>query len=413
MKALIIAAAMAGLTFSAASAAPLPETKPDDAGFSQAGLTRLDDFFAREIAAKRVPGAVVAIARDGKLVHYKAYGQLDPTKGTPMPLDAVFALASMTKPMAAVAGLTLMEQGRLPLQARLADYYPAFAEMKVGAPQADGSLQLEAQASPIAIHDLYRHTSGLMYGGRPDSSSPVARQYPDGVAPALEGDTQAFIDRITKLPLAHQPSTEFEYGFSIDVLGAVVEKVSEQRLGDYLATHVWQPLGMKDATFHRLARPFPNDPLTGKPQSIKLLDQPTKFDCGGACSFATVGDYVRFGQMLLNGGELDGQLILGPKTVHHMTSNHLGPEIKNNVANIEPHRGGFGFGLGVAVRTSEGLSSVPGNPGEFTWNGAYGTQFFCDPKERLVVVVGTAAPGELRKYYREQVQDLVYGAMVR
>ena len=149
------------------------------------------------------------------------------------------------------------------------------------------------------------------------------------------------------------------------------------------------------------------------PQSIKLLDSPTKFDCGGACSFATMGDYVRFGQMLLNGGELDGQRILSPKTVHHMTTNHLGPEIKNNVANIEPHRAGFGFGLAVAVRTSEGQSSVPGNPGEFTWNGAYGTQFFCDPKERLVVVVGTAAPGELRKYYREQVQDIVYGAMVK
>jgi CubicO group peptidase (beta-lactamase class C family) len=421
MKKLIIAAAaIAGFASHAVHAGPLPEAKPDEAGFSQAGLARLDDFFAREISAQRVPGAVVAIARDGKLVHYKAYGQLDAAKGTPMPLDAVFALASMTKPMAAVAGLTLMEQGRLPLQARLADYFPGFADMKVGVQQPDGSLKMEAQASPIAIHDLYRHTSGLMYGGRPDSSSALARMYPEGTAPATEGDTQAFIDRITKLPLVHQPSTEFEYGFSIDVLGAVIEKVSGQRLGDYLARNVWQPLGMKDATFHpnegqrdRLARPFANDPLTGKAQSIRLLDTPTKFDCGGACSFASVGDYLRFGQMLLNGGELEGQRILGPKTVHHMTTNHLGPEIKNNVANVEPHRGGFGFGLGVAVRTSEGLSSVPGNPGEFTWNGAYGTQFFCDPKERLVVVVGTAAPGELRKYYREQVQDIVYGAMVK
>lgn len=116
--------------------------------------------------------------------------------------------------------------------------------MKVGVQQADGSLKFEPQASPIFIHDLYRHTSGLMYGGRPDSSSALARQYPDGVAPAIEGDTPAFIERITKLPLAHQPSTEFEYGFSIDVLGAVVEKVSEQKLGDYLAANVWQPLGM-------------------------------------------------------------------------------------------------------------------------------------------------------------------------
>jgi CubicO group peptidase (beta-lactamase class C family) len=419
-KLIVVATVVAGLVFELAHAGPLPEAKPDEAGFSQQGLTRLDDFFAREIAAKRVPGAVVAIARDGKLVHYKAYGQLDPAKGTPMPLDAVFALASMTKPMVAVAGLTLMEQGRLPLQGKLADYYPAFAEMKVGVPQADGSLKLEPQASPIFIHDLYRHTSGLTSGGRPDASSLVARQYPGTMTLVTEGDTQAFIDRITKLPLAYHPGKVFEYGYSTDVLGAVIEKVSEQRLGEYLARNVWQPLGMKDATFApsdaqrpRLARPFPNDPLTSKPQSIALLDTPAKFDCAGACAFATIGDYVRFGQMLVNGGELEGQRILGPKTVKHMTSNHLGPEIKNNVANVEPHRAGFGFGLAVAVRTSEGLSAVPGNPGEFTWNGAFGTQFFCDPKERLVVVVGTAAPGELRKYYREQVQDIVYGAMVR
>nr|WP_246740060.1 serine hydrolase domain-containing protein [Bradyrhizobium aeschynomenes] len=419
---MIFAAAAAAFTALATplAAAPLPEAKPDEVGFSQAGLARMDDFFTREIAAKRVPGAVVAIARDGKLVHYKAYGQLDPVKGTPMPLDAIFALASMTKPMAAVAGLTLMEQGRLPLQAKLADYYPAFADMKVGVTQEAGSLLLAPQIRPILIHDLYRHTSGLMYGGRPDSSSQVARLYPDGTAPAIEGDTQAFIERITKLPLAHQPGTQFEYGFSIDVLGAVVEKVAEQRLGEYLANNVWKPLGMVDATFAptdaqrpRLARPFPNDPLTGKPQAIKLLDTPTKSDCGGACAFATIGDYIRFGQMLLNGGELDGARILSPKTVHHMTSNHLGPEIKNTVANVEPHRAGFSFGLSVAVRVSEGLSAVPGNPGEFSWNGAYGTQFFCDPKERLVVVVGTAAPGDLRKYYREQVQDIVYGAMVK
>src|SRR5687768_16942309 len=132
MKTLMMTAAMiVGTAVAAAHAGPMPDAKPDEVGFSQQGLTRIDNFFAREIAAKRVPGAVVAIARDGKLVHFKAYGQLDPTKGTPMPLDAVFALASMTKPMTAVAGLTLMEQGRLALQAKLVDYYPAFAEMKV------------------------------------------------------------------------------------------------------------------------------------------------------------------------------------------------------------------------------------------------------------------------------------------
>ncbi|MDF0582175.1 serine hydrolase domain-containing protein [Bradyrhizobium yuanmingense] len=420
MDKLVMATAAAGIGPSSVRSAPLPESTADEVGVSPRRLAKLDEFFAREIASKRVPGAVIAIARDGKLIHYKAYGQLDPVKGRPMRLDAIFALASMTKPMVAVAGLILMEQGRLPLRARLADYYPEFANMKVGVPRHDGSLEFQTQNAAIYIHDLYRHTSGLTYGAPADSSDQVARLYPDFAAPPLRGDKQAFIEAITKLPLAHQPGTEFEYGFSTDVLGAVVEQVSEQRLGAYLASNLWKPIEMQDATFHlsqsqrgRLAHPFPGDPLTGKPQEIELLESEPKFDGGGACAFATVGDYVRFGQMLLNGGELDGERILGPRTVRHMVSNHLGPGIKNKVANVEAHRAGFGFGLGVAVRTTEGLSAVPGNAGEFTWTGAYGTQFFCDPKERLVAVVGTAAPGEIRKYYREQVQYMVYAAIIR
>ncbi|UWU83377.1 beta-lactamase family protein [Bradyrhizobium yuanmingense] len=420
MDKLVMATAAAGIGLNSVRSAPLPESTADEVGVSPQRLAKLDEFFAREITSKRVPGAVIAIARDGKLIHYKAYGQLDPVKGRPMRLDAIFALASMTKPMVAVAGLILMEQGRLPLRARLADYYPEFANMKVGVPQHDGSLGFQSQNAAIYIHDLYRHTSGLTYGAPADSSDQVARLYPDFAAPPLRADKQAFIEAITKLPLAHQPGTAFEYGFSTDVLGAVVEQVSEQRLGAYLASNLWKPIEMQDATFHlsqsqrgRLAHPFPGDPLTGKPQQIELLESETKFDGGGACAFATVGDYVRFGQMLLNGGELDGERILGPRTVRHMISNHLGPGIKNKVANVEAHRAGFGFGLGVAVRTTEGLSAVPGNPGEFTWTGAYGTQFFCDPKERLVAVVGTAAPGEIRKYYREQVQYMVYAAIIR
>ncbi|WP_407190001.1 serine hydrolase domain-containing protein [Bradyrhizobium centrosematis] len=415
-----MAAAVAGVGLSSVHSAPLPEAPADEVGVSQQRLAKLDEFFASEIASKRLPGAVIAIARDGKLIHYKAYGQLDPATGKAMRFDAVFALASMTKPMVAVAGLILMEQGRLPLQAKLTDYFPEFAKMQVATAERDGSLRFQAQSSPIYIHDLYRHTSGLTYGGPLDGPDQVARLYPDFAGPSLVGDQQAFIEAITKLPLAHQPGTEFEYGFSTDVLGVVVEKVSGQRLGDYLARNLWKPIKMHDAAFHlsqsqreRLARPFPDDPLTGRPQHIELLERQTKFDCGGACAFATVGDYVRFGQMLLNGGELEGQRILGPRTVRHMISNHLGPGIKNKVANVEAHRAGFGFGLGVAVRVTEGLSAVPGNPGEFTWTGAYGTQFFCDPKERLVVVVGTAAPGEIRRYYREQVQYMVYAAIIR
>ena len=399
-------------------AQPLPSVSAANAGFSAEGLSNIDNFFDREIKANRVPGAVIAIAREGKLVHFKAYGFQDKALGIPMQTNTIFALASMTKIMTSVAALKLNQEGRLPLKSTLATYYPAFGQMQVGVAQPDGTLKLIAQNRPIFIQDLMRHTSGLTYGGRGDH--PIAKLYPGGTTPALEGDTQAFIDRITKLPLAHQPGVQFEYSFSTDVLGAVVEKVSGQRLGEYLSANVWKKLGMVDATFNvpadkrsRIAKPFALNPLDSKPQSIAVVDQQTKMDCGGACAFSTVADYLRFGQMLLNGGTLDGQRILSPQVVNLMTSNHLGPEIKNMVGTVEPHREGYGFGLGVAVRMEPGLAAVPGSPGEYSWNGAYGTAFFADPDEKLVVVVGTAAPGDLRKYYREQVQVLVYGAMTR
>jgi CubicO group peptidase (beta-lactamase class C family) len=417
-KQLAVLSTLSFLGAAIAQPLPLPTVRPSSAGFSVEGLNNIDSFFDREIKANRVPGAVIAIAREGKLVHFKAYGHQDKAQGIPMRTDTIFALASMTKIMTSVAALKLNQEGRLPLKSTLATYYPAFGQMQVGVAQPDGTLKLVPQNRPIFIQDLMRHTSGLTYGGRGDH--PISKLYPTGTTPALEGDTQAFIDRITKLPLAHQPGVQFEYSFSTDVLGAVVEKVSGQRLVEYLEANVWKQLGMVDATFtvpdvkrSRLAKPFPQNPLDGKPQSIVVIDKQTKSDCGGACAFATVGDYLRFGQMLLNGGALEEQRILSPQLVALMTSNHLGPEIKNTVGGVEPHREGYGFGLGVAVRMAQGLAAVPGNPGEYSWNGAYGTAFFADPKEKLVVVVGTAAPGDLRKYYREQVQALVYGAMTR
>lgn len=399
---------------------PLPRATPAQAGFSDAGLARIDAFFDREIRQDRVPGAVIGIARDGKLLYYKAFGVVDPAKGTPMPLNAIFALASMTKPMAAVGVLALTQEGRLPLHGSLADFYPGFAAMKVALKKADGSLDYEAQKRPITIHDLLRHTSGLTYPGRPDTGGAASNLYPSGEAMAQMSSATQYIDTVTKLPLVYQPGTVFEYSQSFDVLSAVVEKVSGHTLGAHLEATLWKPLRMSDTTFHvsaekrdRIARPFAANPLDGKPQRITTIEVDSGFECGGACAKGTVGDYLRFGQMLLDGGELEGQRILSPQMVQLMTSNHLGKDLANRVANVEPHRDGYGFGLGVAVRMEPGLASVPGNAGEYSWNGAYGTGYFADPKARLLVVFGTAAPGELRKYYREQVQDLVYGAMTR
>jgi len=415
---LLAAAALVVATL--AQAQPLPTGTPESVGMSAERLRNIDTFFASEIERNRVPGAVVAIAHQGKLVYFKAFGFADKAKGTPMATDTIFQLASMTKPMAAVGALALTEQGRLPLQGRLADYFPAFGTMQVGVPGADGKVTLEPQKRPILIHDLFRHTSGLTYGGRPDGSSPIAAQWPSGGAAAYMGKSSEMAEALTKLPLVYQPCTVFEYGLSFDVLGAVVEKITGKTLGGHLADTVWKQLKMTDTTFRltdaqraRVARPFPNNPLDGKPQNIAAIDKPPTFDCGGACAFGTMGDYVRFGQMLLNGGSLDGQQVLSPAFVQLMTTNHLGASIQNRVAAVEPHSDGYGFGLGVAVRLQPGLAAVPGNPGEFTWNGANGTGFFVDPKEQLVVAFGTAAPGELRKYYREQVQDLVYSALAK
>jgi CubicO group peptidase (beta-lactamase class C family) len=397
------------------AATPLPLAAPESVGFSKEGLARIDEFFSREIAADRVPGAVVAIARDGKLIHYKAYGFLNKAANEPMPLDAIFNLASMTKVMTAVGALTLNEQGRLPLKSPLGEYLPAFAKMNVGV-VANGETKLEP-AKPIFIHDLFRHTSGITYGGRGDS--PVHKLYPSGsAAAAAQYTADEFTAKLASVPLLYQPGTVWDYGFSTDVLGLVIEKVSGKRLGEFLKSSVWDKVNMPDTTFNvpvekrkRLARPLAKDPLSGKEQNIAILDKPVKFDCAGSCAFSTVGDYLRFGQMLLDGGAIDGKRVLSPKTVRAMTSDHLGNNIENNVAGTEPHRDGYGFGLSVAVRLVDGVAAVPGTAGDYTWNGANGTAYWADPKERLVVVYGTVAPGEIRKYYREQMGALVYGAM--
>ena len=417
---LLVAAASATCVASFTHAAPLPEAAPESVGITREGLARIDAFFAREIAANRVPGAVIAIARDGKLVHFKSYGVQDPATKAPMPLDAIFQLASMTKVLTAVGGLTLNEDGRLPLKSPLGQYLPAFAKMNVGnvgAGVPSGEIKLEP-ARPIYIHDLYRHTSGLTYGGRGNTA--VHKLYPAGSSgAALQYTGAEFIAKLGSNPLLYQPGTVWDYGFSTDVLGLVIEKVSGKPLGEFLQGAVWDKVAMPDTHFNvpaakrgRLARPFAIDPISGRPQNIAGLDRTMKFDCAGGCAFATVPDYLRFAQMLADGGIIDGKRVLSPKTVRQMTSDHLGKDIKNNVAETEQHRDGYGFGLAVAVRLVDGVAATPGTAGDYTWNGANGTAFWVDPKERLVVVYGTAAPGEIRKYYREQVGALVYGAML-
>jgi CubicO group peptidase (beta-lactamase class C family) len=323
----------------------------------------------------------------------------------------------MTKVMAAVGGLTFYEEGKLPLNAPISNWLPQFKDMKVGQVDADGNLKLVPAKNQITIQDLMRHTNGLTYGGR--GATPVHKFYPAGSAPAaVQYSAQEFIDKLASAPLLYEPGTVWDYGFGLDVLGIIEERIAGKPLDAVLKERIWSKVGMPNTSFElaekdrvRLAQPLPIDPLTGKPQKVDILTQKVKFDCGGSCAYSTVGDYIRFGQMLLNGGSLEGKRVLGPQTVAFMTSNHLNKDIKNNVGATEPGRVGYGFGLGVAVRTDRGLSSINGNVGDFTWNGAYGTVFWADPKEQMVVVMMGVAPGEIRKVHREQLNAVIYGAL--
>ena len=419
----LISGLFAGLMTSATlfaadtSKAPLPLSATPGQGFSQEGLKRIDAFFSDQIATNNMAGAVLAVSKNGKLTIFKPYGYLDKANNKPMTTDAIFNLASMTKVMASVGALTFYEEGKLPLNAPISNWLPQFKDMKVGQVDADGKLNLVPAKNPITVQDLMRHTNGLTYGGR--GTTPVHKLYPAGSAPAAVQYTAAeFIDKLASSPLLYEPGTTWDYGFGIDVLGIIEEKIASKPLGSIMQERIWNKVGMPNTTFDvaekdrpRLAQPLPIDPLTGKPQKVDILNQKVKFDCGGSCAYSTAGDYIRFGQMLINGGSLEGKRVLGPQTVAFMTSNHLNKDIKNNVGGTEPGRVGYGFGLGVAVRTDRGLSAINGNVGDFTWNGANGTIFWADPKEQMVVVMMAVAPGEIRKVHREQLNAVIYGAL--
>jgi CubicO group peptidase (beta-lactamase class C family) len=417
----IAAAAFCLLASSAAFAEdPLPRAKPEDVGLSSERLARIGATLKADIDAGRIPGAVIAVARHGKLVMLDAYGWRDKAANLPMTTDTIFNIASMTKPMTTVGALMLYEQGKILIDNPLAKYFPKFANMRVAARDANGEPTTDTVPAnrPITIQDLMRHTSGIVYGGR--GTTLVHKMYPGGSGDAshdYKGD--AFLDKLSSLPLLYQPATVWDYGFGLDVTGLLIEKLSQQSLGQYLQANLFAPLGMTDTGFSisadkaaRYARPLPADPDTGKPQvRSPELTEPLGFECGGGCAASTASDYLRFATMLMNHGRSGEAQLLGRKTVEYMLSDQLGPNIKNLVGNADPTRADFGFGLGLAVRATPGVVRLMGSVGQFTWPGASGTDWWVDPKEELVVVYLSAAPGPLRWHYRQKINALVYQAI--
>jgi CubicO group peptidase (beta-lactamase class C family) len=376
----------------------LAMVKPESEGFSSPRLERLDTAVKREVDQHRLAGVVIMLARHGKLVHEKVFGKKDLASGAPMKMDSIFRIYSMSKPITSTAMMILYEEGKWNPEAPIADYIPEFAHLKVFKGfDPGGKMILEDPNHPPTMRELMTHTAGFTYGFAPHS--PVDQMYRD--AKVLESpNLQAMIDRLAKIPLLYQPGTRWVYSLSVDIEGYLVEKLSGMPLADFMREKIFEPLGMKDTGFYvpkdkwdRFATLYTTNKegqLLPQTESLAGLDfsKPPTMPSGGGGLVSTAHDYLRFAQMLLNGGELDGVRILAPATVKLMTSNHLRPSLMSGQyrIGIQHMRPGFGYGYDFAVFTNPALADNPVGKGTFLWDGAAGTWFWDDPEYDIVFV---------------------------
>jgi CubicO group peptidase (beta-lactamase class C family) len=389
----------------------LPQAKAESLGLSSVRLRRMSDAFQREIDKGTIPGATVMVARRGQIGWFEALGRQNPAASTAMAQDTIFRIFSMTKPIVSVGIMMLLEEGHLLLGDPVAKYIPEFADQKVGV-ESGGKLNLVPLSRPMTIQDLLRHTSGITYDHT--GNSLVQQLYQQTPLRSRKITSAEHAALVAGLPLLCQPGAEWNYSRSTDILGRIIEVVSGKSLSAFLTERILAPLQMAETAFHtgqenagRLAEPFPTDPWTGeKVQLFNMLEQPA-MESGGGGLVSTTMDYARFCQMLLNGGVLDGNRIVGRKTLELMASDHLGPAVKIQGTLLQP---GHGFGLGFAVRTQQGIASFPGSVGQFFWSGMGGTFFWIDPKEELFAVLMSQGPGQ-RDHTRTLMRNLVYAAV--
>jgi CubicO group peptidase (beta-lactamase class C family) len=385
-----------------------------------------------EIDSQRLPGAVVMVARKGKLVYSKAFGSLHNDSATAASTDALFRIYSMTKPMVSVALMMLVEDGKVQLTDPVSKYLPSFKNPMVSVATHDPlyngvSFKLVPAIKEPTLQDLLRHTAGLAYGELTKNTL-VKQAYTDAGVYSTARDFDArnlsgaeMAERLGKAPLAQQPGTVWEYSLSVDVQGRVIEAVTGQRLNDFMQQRLFKPLKMNDTGFDvpaakaaRLAHAFAIDPLTQLPNKLIDVSQTPGNDSGGAGGVSTAPDYLRFCQAMLNGGQLDGARILSRSTVQWMTADHLGSSIATPISPGQLLLGspGYTFGLGFLVRQADGIAPVHGSAGEFMWAGYAGTYFWADPKEQICAVYMTQAPSPLRAHYRRMLKALVAQALV-
>ncbi len=392
--------------------APLPPADLADLGLCPIRMRHLVGVFQADVDRGRLPGAVLVLARHGRIALMESVGKLDPARDVPMALDAVFRIYSMTKPIVSVAVMMLIEQGRLKLADPVHLHLPEFANQQV-AVQTPGGTTLRPVQRAATVQDLLRHTAGLTYEFLGDS--PVQQLYRQENMGARERSNAAFSQALAALPLMFEPGSVWAYSRATDVLGRLIEVITGQSLAEHLQQAILAPLGMNDTAFEvpeadhaRIAEPFAHDPDGGIP--MRLIDprETPALHSGGGGLMSTAADYARFLQFMLNKGELGGVRLLGPRTVDFMTADHLGPIPGNDPSLLPP---GHGFGLGFAVRTAAGQAPMPGSVGTFHWSGIGGTSFFVDPAEQLFGIFLAQAPNQ-REHYRALFRTLAYSALV-
>ncbi len=413
MKRLLLGAlALVGAASLAHAETPVPmASSPEEVGLSSAQLKRLEDVTRQHVESGLVPGAVMLVARRGKVAWLNVQGKRDPAQPDPMKVDSIFRIYSMTKPIVSLALMQLVEEGRLQITDPVSKYLPEIGAMKVGTevtgPDGRPKLMLSDPTRPMTVQDLLRHTAGLTYGSR--GTSLINAAYVDGKISDRDATNQEFMSRLSKMALKFNPGDRWEYSVAVDVQGRLVEVLTGKKLGEALAERVFQPLGMVDTGFQvpagkvaRAAQPGPRP--NGQPMTPRFkVDDGARFEGGGGGLTSTMDDYLRFTTALANGGAFQGKRVIGKQTLAFMTADHTGGR---------PGRPpGLGFGLGFEVRTRVGDSAIAGSVGEYGWAGNAGTLFWVDPKEQLIAIymVQVSDPDriELRNRFRAMVQAAI------
>ena len=411
-------AAPALLALPAHATTPVDETAVG--GFSPARLARIAPAMNRLIERQVLAGAVTCIARDGAVVHLQAHGHLDPERTRPMATDSLFMLASMTKPLVCTLAMMLVEEGLISLRDPIGDHLPELRELKVEHRAPARPFEEVPAASPPTVHDLLRHTAGFFYSGPAAPSPRLSQFYETADIEQRHGpvSTDEFLRRLGGIALGHQPGTTFHYSICIDVLGVLCQRVTGVRLDRLLKQRLLDPLGMADTGWFvppeklsRLARGLPGDPLVAPMWAHYRIEQDpgdAGYFKGGAGLAGSTGDWLKFGQMFLNGGQANGQRFLSPATVRFMLSDHTQGLAGTTFASTGP---GYGMGLGFAVRRQEGMGSTAGSVGDAMWAGAWGTSFTIDPALGVVGLIMACAP-TARVQTRMLFKSLLYGALV-